>query len=139
MAISPFTLGLFAPLPLAMMIPFMATQSLAMGEAFGKSFQYGKRKISSMSNEEFNKLTPQMMMAEQTANIQSLIPQLTQQMKNSNDMQVEIFNQMKELIPAFLKSLGIAAENPTDIFTPTQDTANKINTSTASRRVHVVY
>ncbi len=35
----------------------MATQSMVMGDAFGQAFQYGKRKISAMSNEEFNKTT----------------------------------------------------------------------------------
>ncbi len=48
----------FLPIPLAMMIPFMGAQSLVLGKAFGEGFQYGKRKISAMTNEEFNKLTP---------------------------------------------------------------------------------
>ncbi len=34
-------IGFFAPLPLAMMMPFMAGQSMLMGDAFGKSYQYG--------------------------------------------------------------------------------------------------
>ncbi len=47
----------FLPVPLPMMIPFMGAQSLVIGKMFGVGFQYGKRKISAMSNEEFNKLT----------------------------------------------------------------------------------
>ncbi len=50
-------IGFFAPLPLPMMIPFMGIQSAVMAEQFGTLFQYGKRRISAMSNEEFNKLT----------------------------------------------------------------------------------
>ncbi len=98
-------IGFFSPLPLAMMIPFMATQSLAMGEAFGKSFQYGKRKISSMTNEEFNKYNFADMMDEQTANMRTIIPKLSEQMIMSYDLQVHIFDQMIKLIPAFFTSL----------------------------------
>lgn len=53
------TIGGFAPLPLAVMIPFMASQSAALAYAFGINFEYGKRTVKSMSNETFNKLTPQ--------------------------------------------------------------------------------
>ncbi len=109
-------IGFFSPLPLAMMIPFMATQSLAMGEAFGKSFQYGKRKISSMSNEEFNKYTFQNMMDEQTANIKMIVPKLSQQMSDSFQLQVHIFDEMIKLIPAFFESLMKALAPLSDQF-----------------------
>ncbi len=98
-------IGFFSPLPLAMMIPFMATQSLAMGEAFGKSFQYGKRKISSMTNDEFNRYTFADMMNEQTANIKLIIPKLHEQMEASQEMQKDIFDEMIKLIPTFIDSV----------------------------------
>ncbi len=100
-----FPIGFFSPLPLAMMIPFMATQSLAMGEAFGKSFQYGKRKISSMTNEEFNKLTFENLMQDQTANIRTIIPNLHEQMQLSYSLQIDIFQEMVKIIPAFFEAL----------------------------------
>ena len=37
----------------------METQSAALAYAFGLNYEYGKRKIKSMSNEEFNSLTPE--------------------------------------------------------------------------------
>ncbi len=76
-----------------------------MGEAFGKSFQYGKRKISSLSNEEFNKLTFKDLMDDQTANIRTIIPSLSEQMDLSFHLQVHIFDEMIKLVPAFFQSL----------------------------------
>ncbi len=64
----------FLPVPLPMMIPFMGAQSLVIGKMFGEGFQYGKRKISAMSNEEFNKLTFQDMMSNARTEMQASIP-----------------------------------------------------------------
>ncbi len=46
------------PLPLPVMIPFMMWQSAAIAAGFGTYFQFAKRKVSAMSNEEFNKTNP---------------------------------------------------------------------------------
>ncbi len=46
------------PLPLPIMIPFMMWQSAAIAAGFGTYFQYAKRRVSAMSNEEFNKSNP---------------------------------------------------------------------------------
>ncbi len=48
----------FSPMPLGIMAPFMAYQSAALAYSFGLNYEYGKRKIKSMSNEQFNELTP---------------------------------------------------------------------------------
>ncbi len=64
----------FLPVPLPMMIPFMGAQSLVIGKMFGEGFQYGKRKISAMPNEEFNKLTFQDMMSNARTEMQASIP-----------------------------------------------------------------
>jgi len=64
----------FLPVPLPMMIPFMGAQSLVIGKMFGEGFQYGKRKISAMPNEEFNKLTFQDMMSNARSEMQASIP-----------------------------------------------------------------
>ncbi len=76
------------------MIPFMASQSLAMGEAFGKGFQYGKRRISAMTNEEFNKFTPKQMHIETTAEIASMIPNMKQSMDNFSTLQPAIIKEL---------------------------------------------
>lgn len=80
-------IGGFMPIPLAMMIPFMATQSMVMGDAFGRSYQYGKRKISAMTNEEFNALTPEMLTQEILSQYKNMIPHLKQSIQDSTDLQ----------------------------------------------------
>ncbi len=116
------TIGLFAPLPLAMMIPFMAGQSLMMGEAFGKGFQYGKRKISAMSNEEFNKLTPGDLGQGIQTDYAAIIPHLGQAVKQSSDFQSLV---IKEIIDV-IKNL------PADIIGGFTGTSNPETTSTAA-------
>ncbi len=99
-------IGFFAPFPLALMIPFMAGQSLAMGEAFGKGFQYGKRKISSMSNEEFNKLDFRELSESLATDYRTMIPSLTQSIKASDQLQKAVFEAFGDIlgtIPAVIK------------------------------------
>ncbi len=91
-------IGFFAPLPLAMMMPFMAGQSMMMGDAFGKSYQYGKRKISAMSNEEFNKLTPKDLANDIQADFNAIIPSLGIAIKQSSQFQSLIIREMGEII-----------------------------------------
>lgn len=87
-------IGFFAPLPLAIMIPFMAAQSFAMGHAFGTSFQYGKRKISSMTNEEFNALSATDLHGQLQADIRAMIPNMNQSFQVMEQFQIDIINSM---------------------------------------------
>ncbi len=91
-------IGFFAPLPLAMMLPFMAGQSMMMGDAFGKSYQYGKRKISAMSNEEFNKLSAQDLAKEIVADFNTIIPSMKTAMAASTEFQGQIIQEMGNII-----------------------------------------
>ncbi len=52
----------------------MGAQSLVIGKMFGEGFQYGKRKISAMPNEEFNKLTFEDMMSNAREELKASIP-----------------------------------------------------------------
>ncbi len=88
------TIGFFAPLPLALMIPFMAAQSFAMGEAFGKGFQFGKRRVSSMTNEEFNSKSAVNHFEETTADINAMIPAMKSQMATFALLQSDIIKEM---------------------------------------------
>ncbi len=91
-------IGFFAPLPLAMMLPFMAGQSMVMGEAFGKSYQYGKRKISAMSNEEFNALTPQQLGKDLVADYLQLLPSLKEAVGKSSEFQSFVIQELAEIV-----------------------------------------
>ncbi len=76
----------FLPVPLPMMIPFMGAQSLVIGKMFGEGFQYGKRKISAMPNEEFNKLTFESLMSNARDEMQASIPTMQQAMQDMKPM-----------------------------------------------------
>ncbi len=91
-------IGFFAPLPLALMLPFMAGQSMIMGEAFGKSYQYGKRKISSMSNEEFNKLSPKDLANEIMSDYNNIVPALSNSVKASSEFQSTIIKELVDVV-----------------------------------------
>ncbi len=96
MAVLP--IGFFAPLPLPMMIPFMGIQSAVMAEQFGTLFQYGKRRISAMSNEEFNKLTPEMLQERITTQIQGMIPEMEKQIQAMRPMVLVIMKEFAEYV-----------------------------------------
>ncbi len=76
----------------------MAAQSFAMGHAFGTSFQYGKRKISSMTNEEFNALSATDLHGELQADIRAMIPNMNQSFKTMEQFQLDIIGSMVETL-----------------------------------------
>ncbi len=94
-------IGFFMPLPLAMMIPFMGIQSAVMAKQFGENFQYGKRRISAMSNEEFNKLTPNDLQIRANAELKAMIPTMEKSVQ-----EMRVFQTF--LIREFLRTLNDA-------------------------------
>ncbi len=107
--------GGFFPIPLAMMIPFMATQSLVMGEAFGKAFQFGKRKMSAMSNEDFNALKIEDVASDMFKSYKNIIPELKESIAQSADFQNHIFAQLILLGPNLIAALSGAVLQPKDL------------------------
>ncbi len=109
-------IGGFMPIPLAMMIPFMGIQSTVMAKQFGENFQYGKRKISAMSNEEFNKLTPQQMAEDNAQEIKNIIPSLKESIMDMREIQKFIIAEFVQLItkilPAGIQSGADATLHP---------------------------
>ncbi len=87
-------IGFFSPLPLPIMVPFMFMQSAAMALGFGSFFQYGKRKLSAMSNEEFNALTPEALTSQLMSSINNMIPTVEQSFHQMESMNVMILEAM---------------------------------------------
>ncbi len=87
-------IGFFSPLPLPIMVPFMFMQSAAMALGFGSFFQYGKRKISSMSNDDFNVLTPEALTADLMSSVNNMIPTVQQSFHQMETMNVMILEAM---------------------------------------------
>ncbi len=105
-------IGFFMPLPLAMMIPFMGIQSSVMAKQFGENFQYGKRRISAMSNEEFNKLTPKILQENANAELKAMIPSMEASISEMRQFQTFLIGEFIRMIGDMLtaglgKILGI--------------------------------
>jgi len=104
------------PLPLAMMIPFMGIQSAVMAKQFGENFQYGKRRISAMSNDEFNKLTPKLIQDNANAELKAMIPSMQASITDMRQFQEFMIKEMVATIGDLLRSglgflLGISEQN----------------------------
>jgi len=85
----------------------MFMQSAAMALGFGSFFQYGKRKISAMPNEEFNLLTPEALSSELITNINNMIPTVADsfhQMERMNVMILEAMAKYFEQATTFLSN-----------------------------------
>ncbi len=91
MAVLP--IGFFMPLPLPIMIPFMMWQSAAIAAGFGTYFQFAKRRVSAMSNEEFNKADPHELVNSMYEDIVKSIP--------------SSFAKVDSLTPVILSSMNV--------------------------------
>ncbi len=102
----------FLPVPLPMMIPFMGAQSMVIGKAFGEGFQYGKRKISAMPNEEFNKLTFESMMSNFRTELKASIPTMNASLKDMQPMVEVVVREFFNYISLVTKIVTGTGEGP---------------------------
>ncbi len=89
----PLPIGFFMPLPLPIMIPFMMWQSAAIAAGFGTYFQFAKRRVSAMSNEDFNKADPHEL-------VNSMYEDIVKQIPSS-------FAKVDSLTPVMLQSMNV--------------------------------
>ncbi len=95
----------------------MGAQSLVIGKMFGEGFQYGKRKISAMPNEEFNKLTFEMMMSNARDEMKASIPTMQQAMRDMQPMVETVIHEFMDYLGKVLREAPVqAAELGKDIF-----------------------
>ncbi len=71
----------------------MGAQSFIMMFQAGEGWQYGKRRISAMSNEDFNKLTPERLLQNQAATLRSSIGTIEKSMNAMTPMIGTIIHQ----------------------------------------------
>ncbi len=98
----------------------MGIQSAVMAKSFGENFQFGKRRISAMSNEDFNKLTPKLLMEQNTRELQAMIPSMEKAVLEMRTFQTflirEFLRTLNDAIRAGLGELfGIKEETLADI------------------------
>ncbi len=98
-------LSAFTAVPNPQMLAFMGSQSFVMMEMAGEGWQYGKRRISAMSNEEFNKLTPKKLFEMQTKTLRDLIPTVEQSMKDMTPMLETIIQQYGDFVRLIIEQI----------------------------------
>ncbi len=94
-------LSAFTAAPNPQMLAFMGAQSYLMMYMAGAGWQYGKRKISAKSNEEFNALTTVSLYKSMTTELKESIPSIE---KSMNDM-TPIVGTIVEQYGAFVKEI----------------------------------
>ncbi len=87
----------FQPIPNAVMIPFMEAQSAALAYGFGLNYEYGKRKIRSMSNDEYNSLTSEDITNMSNEHTHIILSKFQKQIPAVMPMQSDIFLQYTEI------------------------------------------
>ncbi len=94
--------GTFMPFFFPLGIAFMGSQSAVMMKMAGEQWQYGKRRISAMSNEDFNKLTPIKLFQIETSELRAMIPLMESSMKDMSALTPMIIKEMVKLVEQFV-------------------------------------
>ncbi len=89
----------------------MPIQSYLMMYFAGSAWQYGKRKISAMSNEEFNKLDMKTLLEQHTMELKSVIPTLERSLNDVTPLVAILIEQYGDFIKEALKAVPQALLN----------------------------
>ncbi len=97
----------FTAVPNPMMLSFLATQGFAIMYYGGAGWQFGKRKVSGMSNEEVNKMSPNDFLMKLHSETKTMVPTMAQGMQDMTPLvktTLVLFGQyIREAIKAFPK------------------------------------
>ncbi len=100
--------GTFMPFFFPLGIAFMGAQSAVMMKMAGEQWQYGKRRISAMSNEDFNKMTPLKLYQIETNELRAIIPNIQKSLEDMRPLTQTIVLEMVNLVEDFIKTAPIA-------------------------------
>ncbi len=101
----------FTAIPNPQMLAFMPIQSYLMMYFAGSAWQFGKRKISAKSNEEFNKLTMKTLLEEHTIELKSVIPTLEKSMDDVTPLIRILIEQYGDFVREAIRALPEAIGN----------------------------
>ncbi len=93
----------FTAIPNPQMLAFMPIQSYLMMYFAGSGWQYGKRKISAMSNEQFNKLTPEELLQQHSIELKNMLPTLSKTLNDVTPLVSLLIEQYGDFIVEALK------------------------------------
>ncbi len=116
----------FTAIPNPQMLAFMPIQSYLMMYFAGSGWQYGKRKISAMSNEQFNKLTPEELLQQHSLELKNMLPTLEKSLNDVTPLVRVLIEQYGDFIKAAIAATPQAIAN---IFPDTGALSNVPTTS----------
>ncbi len=112
----------------------MGAQSFIMMFQAGEGWQYGKRRISAMSNEEFNKLTPLKLLQNQAANLRSSIGTISKSMNDMTPMIETIIRQYGDFLKEVIRVTPSVSLSVTGGQTPQQIVNQTVPSATGPER-----
>ncbi len=89
----------------------MMSQSWIMMYAAGGAWQYGKRRISAMSNQEFNRLLPIDLLKEHTVLLRSAIPTIQQSIQDMTPLINTLMTQFGTFVNEAIKAIPQTVSN----------------------------
>ncbi len=89
----------------------MPIQSYLMMYFAGSGWQYGKRKISAMSNEQFNKLTPEQLLQQHSIELKNMLPTLEKSLNDVTPLVKILIEQYGDFIIEAIKVMPKVVEN----------------------------
>ncbi len=100
----------FTAIPNPQMLAFMPIQSYLMMYFAGSGWQYGKRKISAMSNEQFNKLTPEELLQQHSIELKNMLPTLEKSLNDVTPLVRILIEQYGDFIKAAIAAVPSAIQ-----------------------------
>ncbi len=101
----------FTAIPNPQMLAFMPIQSYLMMYFAGSGWQYGKRRISAMSNEQFNKLTPEELLRQHSIELKNMLPTLEKSLNDVTPLVRILIEQYGDFIKAAIAAVPQAVQN----------------------------
>ncbi len=100
----------FTAIPNPQMLAFMPIQSYLMMYFAGAGWQIGKRKISAIPNDKFNKMSAKELLEGFTADLRSTIPTLERSLKDITPLITTLIEQYGDFVTIALKEIPQAAQ-----------------------------
>ncbi len=106
-----FPISGFTAVPNPMMLSFLATQGFAIMYYGGAGWQFGKRKVSGMSNEQVNNMTPNEFLQQLHGETRTMIPTMQQGMKDMTPLIHTTITQFGSYIQEAIRAIPEAVGN----------------------------
>ncbi len=101
----------FTAIPNPQMLAFMPIQSYLMMYFAGAGWQIGKRKISAIPNDKFNKMSAKDLLEGFTADLRGTIPTLERSLQDITPLIKTLIEQYGDFVTVALKEIPQAAQN----------------------------